>query len=253
MTSINLVRSEFRKLTTTRMPLAFLAVLGVLAVINGIAVVLGTDMDGSKTFISTAADQQSLMAFAANALMIAGLFGAIAAAREFGNNTVIATYLVAPRRLRALSAQLTAIGCAGGILGMVGASLTAAAVAVSLPFTDYGFMVSTGGVAQVIAASALAGAAGAVLGAGVGTVIRNTGGAVTGTVVVLVIAPPVVVQLASGTAPWLPSALANVASGVAEGTGVAAASLPSAVVAIALWALIPALIALWTVQRHDIV
>ena len=121
MTSINLVRSELRKLTTTRMPLAFLAVLVVLAVTNGIAVAVGTDMDGSKTFISTAADQQSLMAFAANALMIAGLFGAIAAAREYANNTVIATYLSAPRRSRALSAQLAAVGLGGAILGFIGA------------------------------------------------------------------------------------------------------------------------------------
>ncbi len=248
MTSINLVRSEFRKLTTTRMPLAFLAVLGVIAITNGIAVALGTDMDGSKAFIATAADQQSLMAFAANSLMIAGLFGSIAAAREFGHNTVIVTYLIAPRRTRALSAQLIAIGGAGGTLGMIGAALTAVAVAIALPFTDYGFMVPAGGVAQVLAASTLAGAAGAVLGAGIGTVIRNTGGAVTGTVVVLVIAPPVIVQLANGTAPWLPSALANAASGVSDGT-----SVSGAIGAIALWALIPALIALWTVQRHDIV
>ncbi|MCP4223126.1 MAG: hypothetical protein GY773_07290, partial [Actinomycetia bacterium] len=50
MTSINLTRSEIRKLTTTRMPLAFVAVLVVLAVLNGVAVAVGTDMDGSKTF-----------------------------------------------------------------------------------------------------------------------------------------------------------------------------------------------------------
>jgi ABC-2 type transport system permease protein len=248
MMTINLVRSEFRKLTTTRMPLAFLAVLGVLAVTNGVAVAIGTDMDGSKTFISTAADQQSLMAFAANALMIAGMFGAIAAAREYGHNTVIGTYLSAPRRPRAVSAQLAAMGLGGAILGLIGASLTAVAVAVALPLTAHGFMVPAGGLVQVIAASALAGAAGAVLGAGIGTIVRNTGGAVTGTVVVLMIAPPVVVQLASGAASWVPNALANVTSGVAAG-----ASVPGAVAAIALWALIPALIAIWTVQRRDVV
>lgn len=248
MTSINLVRSELRKLTTTRMPLAFLAVLGAIAVTNGIAVAFGTDMDGSKAFIATAADQQSLMAFAANALIVAGLFGAIAAAREYATNTVIATYLSAPRRSQALSAQMAAVGLGGAALGFIGAGLTALAVSVSLPLTDYGFMVTAGGLAQVLAASALAGAAGAVLGAGIGTVIRNTGGAVTGTVVVLVIAPPVIVQLANSTASWLPSPLANVTSGVAGGTSVAAA-----VAAMALWALIPALIALWTVERQDVV
>lgn len=248
MTSINLVRSELRKLTTTRMPLAFLAVLGAIALTNGIAVAVGTDMDGSKGFISTAADQKSLMAFAANAFMIAGLFGSIAAAREYANNTVIATYLSAPRRSRALSAQMAAVGLGGAALGFIGAGLTAVAVAASLPLTVHGFMVTAGGLAQVLAASTLAGACGAVLGAGIGTVIRNTGGAVTGTVVVLVIAPPVIVQLAGGAAPWIPNALANVASGVAGGTSVAAA-----VAAIACWAAIPALIALWIVQRHDVV
>ena len=102
MTWSDLMRSELRKLTTTRMPLGFVVVLVVLAVLNGVAVAVGTDFDGSKTFISTSADQRSLMAFAANAVMIAGLFGAIAASREYAHNTVIATYLNTPNRARAV-------------------------------------------------------------------------------------------------------------------------------------------------------
>ncbi len=248
MTWTSLTRSEIRKLTTTRMPLAFVAVLVVLAVVNGVAVAVGTDMDGSKTFISTGADQLSLMAFAANALMITGLFGAIATAREYGNNTVIATYLAAPRRPQALRAQLAAVGLGGAILGMLGTALTVAAVAASLPLTDYGFMASGSGVAQVIAASAWAGASGAVLGAGIGTIVRNTGGAVSGAVLVLILAPPLIVQLANGAATWIPNALANVASGVTDDTSVAAAGA-----AMALWALVPALIALQVVRRRDVV
>jgi ABC-2 type transport system permease protein len=248
MTSFDLIHSELRKLTTTRMPIAFGTVLVVLAAINGFAVVAGTDMDGSKTFISTGLDQQSLMAFAANAMMLAGLFGATAAAREYANSTVIATYLTTPDRPRALRAQLAAIAAGGGVLGLAGAGLTIVGVAVSLPLTDYGFMVSAGGVVQVLAASAWAGAAGAALGAGIGTIVRNTGGAVTGAVIALVIAPPVVVQLASGAADWVPTTLALVASGVAEGP-----STIAAVAAIGLWALVPALAALWSVQHRDIV
>ena len=248
MNSTNLVRSEIRKLTTTRMPLAFVAVLVVLAVLNGVAVAVGTDMDGSKTFISTGDDQQSLVAFAANALMITGLFGAISAAREYAHSTVIATFLAAPHRGQALRAQLAAVGLGGAILGMLGAALTIGAVAASLVLTDFGFMITAGGVVQVAAAAALAGASGAVLGAAIGTVVRNTGGAVTGAVLVLVAAPPVIVQLASSSAPWLPSSLANVASGVTDETGVMAAG-----VAMIMWALIPALIARGVIQRRDIV
>lgn len=249
MNSFNVLRSELLKLTTTRMPLAFGAVLIALAVTNGIAVAVGTDMDGSKTFISTGADQQSLMAFAANALMIAGLFGAIAAAREYAHNTVIATYLGTPDRAGALRAQFAAIGGAGAVLGVAGAAFTGIAVAASLPFTDYGFMVSAGGLARVIIASGWAGAAGAVLGAGIGTVVRNTGGAVTGAVLALVIAPPLVVQLASGTDSWMPSMLAHTASGVAPDPAIGTAA---AAAAIGLWAVVPALAAIWTVRRRDV-
>ncbi len=247
-TSFHLIHSELLKLITTRMPAAFGAVLVVLAVINGIAVVAGTDMDGSKTFISTGADQQSLIAFAANAMMLAGLFGAIAAAREYAHNTVIATFLTTPDRPRALGAQLVAIAVGGGLIGLVGALLTTAALALTLPFTEFGFMVSAAGLAQVLAASAWAGAAGAVLGAGIGTVVRNTGGAVSGAVLALVIIPPVVVQLASGSAPWVPTNLALVASGVTDDV-----SPIAAVTVLGLWALLPAAIALWSIQRRDVV
>ena len=53
MTMRRLVRSEFRKLTTTKMPVAFLGVLFAFAVINAVIVIAGKDMDGSKDFIST--------------------------------------------------------------------------------------------------------------------------------------------------------------------------------------------------------
>ena len=101
MTWLRLVRAEIRKLTTTKLPWGFLAVLVIIAGIDAAVVVFGTDMDGSKAFIATAADQQSLMAFAFNAMLGTGLFGAIAVAREYGHNTVVPTFLMSPRRSRA--------------------------------------------------------------------------------------------------------------------------------------------------------
>jgi hypothetical protein len=205
-------------------------------------------MDGSKAFVSTAADQRSLMAFAANAMMGAGLFGAIAVAREYGHNTVVPTFLATPRRSRAVLAQLVAVLIAGAVLGLLGAGLTVAAVALTLPATDYGFMVSAGGVVAVLAASSFAGAMGAVLGAGIGCLVRNTGGAVTGAVLALIIAPPLIVQLASGAASWVPQTLANVLSGVTHEVG-----RPAAMLGLALWALVPALAGLVAVRRRDVV
>ena len=248
MTMAPLIRSELRKLTSTKMPLAFLGVLIVIAALNAFAVIAGTDMDGSKGFIATAADQQSLMAFAANAFMGAGLFGAVAVAREYGHHTVVPTFLASPRRHRAVLAQLSAVAGIGGLLSLIGSGLTVTAVAVSLPTTDYDFLVSVENVVRVIVAAGFAGAAGAVLGAGIGAVVRNVGGAVTGTVLLLIIAPPLIVQLANGTASWMPGILANVISGTATDVAV-----PVALAATAAWAIIPAVLGLIAVQRRDVV
>ena len=255
MTWARLLRSEFRKLTTTKMPWAFLAVLAVIAAINASAVIWGTDFEGSKTFISTAADQRSLVAFAANATVIAGLFGAIAVAREYANHTVIPTFLSSPRRHRAVLAQLGAIAVGGAILGLVGSALTVVAVAVALPTTDFDFLISVAGLARVLAAAAYAGAAGAVLGAGIGAIVRNTGGAVTGAVLALIVAPPLIVQLVNDASTWVPSPLATSLSGVdPEAAGVESqASVGAALVALAVWALVPALVGLVAVERRDVV
>lgn len=248
MNTLRTIRAEIRKLTSTKMPFAFLSVLAVIGAGTATAVAFGTDMDGSKTFISTAADQQSLMAFAANALIIAALFGAMAVAREYGHGTVVLTFLTTPRRPQAVFAQLAAVFVGGCMLGLVGAGVSAGSVAAGLTATDYGFMVSFADLAQVLAASTLAGGAGAVLGAGIGALVRNTGGAVTGTIVLLLILPPLAVQAVSEAASWIPNTLANVVSGVDNATGMGAA-----IAAIGLWALVPAAIGLVAVTRRDVV
>lgn len=247
MRNINLIRAEVRKLTSTRMPLAFLAVLAAVSATNAAAVIFGTDMDGSKDFLATAGDQQSLIAFGANALMIAGFFGAIAVAREYGHGTVVPTFIATPRRPRAVIGQFTAVLIAGGILGLVGAALTAGAVMASLQTTGFDFLVSAGSLARVLAASSFAGAAGAVLGAGIGALVRNTGGAVTGAVLALIIAPPLAVQLAKGAAVWAPSTLANVVSGVGDDV-----ALLAAIAALVVCAAIPAVAGLVAVQIRDV-
>lgn len=237
-----------RKLTTTKMPWGFLAVLIVLAGLDAAVVAFATDMDGSKRFLATAADQQSLMAFAFNAMLGTALFGTIAVAREYGHGTVVPTYLSCPRRSRAVTAQLAAVLVGGAVLAFIGQALIIAAVALALPSTGYGFLLSAGAVARLLAAAALAGAVGAVLGAGLGAVIRNLGGAVTTAVLVLFVIPPLAVQLVNGAASWIPATLFAVISGVSTEV-----TLAAALMAVTAWALIPAAAGLIAVQRRDVV
>jgi ABC-2 type transport system permease protein len=187
------------------------------------------------------------MAFAFNAMMGTSLFGAIAVAREYGHHTVIPMYLTSPNRTRAVVAQLLAVLSGGAVLALLGQALVVAGVAVALPSTGYGFLVSAGDVARLFAATTLAGAIGATLGAGLGTLIRNIGGAVTTAVLVLFLVPPLVVQLFSDTGSWIPTTLFAVISGVSPGV-----SLWAALLAIVMWALVPAAAGLIAVQRRDV-
>jgi ABC-2 type transport system permease protein len=248
MTRTRLVRGEIRKLTTTKMPWGFLAVLAVLAAIDAAVVIFGTDMDGSKAFIAGAADQQSLMAFAFNAMLGTALFGTIAAAREYGHGTVVPTFLTCPRRPQAVFAQLTAVCLAGAVLALVGQAMVIAAVALALSSTEFGFMVSTGNVIQLLAASTFAGAIGAAFGAGLGALIRNLGGAVTTVVLLLFVIPPLAVQLFADAVSWIPTTLFSVVSGVT-----AEVSVWAALIAVTAWALVPAAAGLVAVQRRDVV
>jgi hypothetical protein len=245
---LRLVRGELRKLTTTKMPWGFFAVLVLIAGIDAAVVMFGTDMDGSKGFIASAADQQSLMAFAFNAMLGTGLFGAIAVAREYGHNTVVPTFLTSPKRSRAVLAQLTAVLLGGAVLGLVGQALIISGVALALPSTEYGFMVSAGNVTQLLAASTLAGAVGAVLGAGLGALIRNLGGAVTAVVLALFMIPPLIVQLVSDAGSWIPPTLGAVISGVSTEV-----NLWAALAALIAYGLLPAALGLMAVQRRDVV
>jgi ABC-2 type transport system permease protein len=248
MRNAQLVRSEIHRLTTTRVPLAFLIVLAAMAALNAAVVAWGADADGTQTFLSTALDQQSLISFSANSVIIAGLFGATAVARGYGHGTVVHVFLATPRRLRAQLAQFTAVALGGAVLGLAGTAMTTGAVAAVLPTTDYGLLISTGDMIRLLAASSFAGAAGALLGAGIGALVRNTGGAVTGAVLMLVIAPPLVVQIAGGAGNWIPPTLANVVSGVSNEMTVLVA-----IAALVLWAGVPATIGLVSTVKRDVV
>ena len=126
--------------------------------------------------------------------------------------------------------------------------MTTGAVALALPTTEFEFMISTGDMIRLLAASSFAGMAGALLGGGIGALVRNTGGAVTGAVLMLVIAPPLIVQISNGAANWIPPTLANVTSGVTnEVTALAA------IAGLVCWAGIPAVIGLVSTMKRDVV
>jgi hypothetical protein len=145
-------------------------------------------------------------------------------------------------------AQFVAVLLAGGALGLIAQVLVTGSIALALPSTDYGFMVSAADLSQVLAASTFAGAVGAILGADLGAIIRNLGGAVTAVVFMLFVIPPLFVQLFNDAASWIPPTLGTVISGITSEVNVWAA-----LAALLAWGLVPAVIGVVAVQRRDVV
>jgi ABC-2 type transport system permease protein len=248
MTWLRLLTSEGRKLVTTRLLWGFLGALVLFSVIVAVAVVLGSATDDAVGFVDTSEAQRSLLAFGTNAMIFGGLFGATAAAREYAHRTVVPTFLLSPVRYRVQVAQLGAIVLAGGVLGATGGGLTVAAGAVSLPLVDQQLLLTAGAVARLVAVAGLAGATGAVLGAGLGALVRNTGGAVTAVVLLLLVGPPLAGQLLVEVAHWMPSALLGVLAGIADGHTVGVALL-----ALLAWGALPATLGVAAVERRDVI
>lgn len=247
MTWLRLLQSEGRKLITTRLLWGFLGALVLFSVIVAIAVVLGSATDDAVGFVDTAEAQRSLLSFGTNAMIFGALFGATAAAREYTHRTVVPTFLLSPVRERVQLAQLTAVLAAGGMLGAVGGGLTVAAGALALPLVDEQLLLDGSTVARLVAVAGLAGAVGAVLGGGMGVLLRNTGGAVTAVVLLLLVGPPLVGQLVEGIAPWLPGELLGVLAGIADGH-----TLIVALLALLAWGALPAVAGVATVGRRDV-
>lgn len=82
----------------------------------------------------------------------------------------------------------------------------------------------------------------------IGALVRTAGGAVTGAVIALIVAPPLIVQLTANAASWIPNTLNTVVSGVTSEVGVGAA-----IAALAAWVLVPAVAGVVAVQRRDVV
>jgi hypothetical protein len=248
MSWLRLLKAESRKLATTKLPLGFLAVVGLVSAVVAVAVLMGAGTDDAEGLFDTIEAQTSLLSFGMNAMIIGGLFGAIVAAREYAHGTSVPMFLAGPHRYQALLAQLTVVVIFGGLLGLAGGGLTIAAGALTLPIVDYQLLLPVDVVVRLGATSGLAGAVGAVLGAGIGALIRNTGGAVTAAVAILLLGPPIVAQLVNDAAAWVPGSLISVISGLGENPG-----LGTAIAALAIWGLVPAVIGVFAVQKRDVI
>jgi ABC-2 type transport system permease protein len=164
------LRSELLKQRSTLTTLyLFLAMIGFVALAVAMHV-----LALSPARLSTNAHQLDVFQVGTRAGMIfAGLAGVLAITAEIRHGTIRPTFLVEPRRWPTLAAKL-AVGAAVGILyGLLAEGLMATAATVAFSARGIPNLLTGGDYVRILIGGAASAALWAILGVGVGALVRN--------------------------------------------------------------------------------
>jgi ABC-2 type transport system permease protein len=164
------LRSELFKQRSTQTALfLFLAMTGLVA----LAVALHVLALG-KTQLSTNAHQLEVFQIGTRAgMLFAALAGALAITAEIRFGTIRPTFLVQPRRSPVLAAKLAVSALTGFAYGLLAEGLMAAFAAIGFAARGIPNELTSGDYVRILVGGASAAALWAVIGVGVGALIRN--------------------------------------------------------------------------------
>jgi ABC-2 type transport system permease protein len=194
-----MIRSEFRKITSVRGPWLLLAA-GPLIVVAGVT---GLVLSGGD--VHDPATARQALAHAGLAAVVTLIFGIGAVAGEYRHGTITDTYLSCPGRRPVIAAKLAVYALVGAAAGLV-SSATALAVTAAWWAAKGGSLRLSGPDTWLTLGGGLATCfAFAVIGVGLGALIRNLAGAIAIALAWIALIEVIAGQLVgSGVARWLP-------------------------------------------------
>jgi ABC-type transport system involved in multi-copper enzyme maturation permease subunit len=242
------IRSEFRKLRTTR------TALGLLA---GMAVLTGLALWGALSGASHAELAAALaMPYGyAGVMIIVALFVVVLAIRsytdEVRHGSIVPTFLATPDRLRVLAAKVVVSAGAAAIFA-VGAVVVATGV-ILVYLTAHGFAVTltVGALAEPVGRAIVIAALWSLIGVAIGVIVRQQVAAIVGTLAWLFVAENIVGSLAPGIAHWLPGSAAGTAAGISSPDPLMTPLV--GLLVLAGWAAVATGLAVTVVRRRDVV
>jgi ABC-type transport system involved in multi-copper enzyme maturation permease subunit len=203
---IRLVRSEWTKLFTTRVWLGLL--LGACVMVGGFAALLTAFAGNAESGLPAVGDpafEQVALAQATNATVLFLILGIIGMTQEYRHRTATPTFLTTPRRWRVVVAKLVAYALVAVPFALV--LLVVNVVVVGLYASARGAAPAlTGDNLEVLGTSGLALVIYALMGVGIGALLRNQVGAIVGGLVYLFVVEPVIrsIPATSGAYKWMP-------------------------------------------------
>ena len=193
------LNSELHKITSIRGPWLLLAT-GPLIVVAGIS---GLAESGGD--VHDPATQSQALAHVGLAAIITLLFGIVAMASEYRYGTITDSYLSFPGRRQVIGAKLAVYGLAGAAAGLVSSALALAVTAAWWSAKGSALHLSAAGTWQTLAGGVAANVGFAVVGVGVGALVRNLAAAIAAALAWIALVEGIVGQLVgSGLARWLP-------------------------------------------------
>jgi ABC-2 type transport system permease protein len=172
-----LLRAELLKQRSTETTLfLFLAMFGLVALGSALHVLAPDTSD-------LAGRDHQLEAFEVGTrvgMLFAGLVGALAITTEIRYGTIRPTFLVTPKRGPVMAAKLAVSGLAGIVFGLLAEALMAGTTTVALAARGIDIQLDGGDYFQLLVGGTAAAALWAMIGLGIGALVRNQVGTLVG-------------------------------------------------------------------------
>jgi ABC-type transport system involved in multi-copper enzyme maturation permease subunit len=215
----DLIHAEFLKLRTTRaFYLSALAALAFVPVTLAIAILTAGNGGGGPA-LNTSEGIRQVFSAASSGTIVVLIIGVLVMAGEFRHNTATSTFLITPDRKRVVGAKLVASTLVGAGLAAAASALTLAIALPWLAAKNVDVSVWSGDVAFVLLGAIAATALYAMVGVGVGSLIRNQTAAIVVTLVWVMIVEGLLVSFLPEVGRWLPGGAVAALTGVTTDHG----------------------------------
>ncbi len=192
-----LIQGEFAKLRSTRLWLwLLLATMGLTALFASLNIAFNDDPDTLAPPLATAAGQRLLFGTSAGgAQTLVAILAAIGITAEYRHRTATTTFLVTPHRGRVVAAKLVTYGLVGAGYAVL---CIAVVTAIAWPWLNARGIEPTltgNGIPATFAGVVIAVSLFALLGVGLGALLRDQVATVVGLLVYLFVAEPIVTRI----------------------------------------------------------
>jgi ABC-type transport system involved in multi-copper enzyme maturation permease subunit len=243
------LRCDLVKLRSTRTVLWYLAVAVAL---TGFALGATALTAGSGDFepLSSLSTQDAMVTTGTVATVLAMFFGAITLSGEIRHKTIVPTLLATPSRTRVVASSASTAVVAGAAIGFVSVLVAVGGTYLVLVATGTDVSLTVGTWLAPSLGTVAASGLSALLGIGIGGILRNQALAVAAVAVLLFVLEPLTVALLPDVATWMPASVSSAVAAAGDGTDPGLAAAAAALTAYGIVAAAGATVALRRTEIH---